>query len=150
MTSSRSTISEIPAPSVLGDFEPGDRVFERERGSFTQFGTVVEVDETSMVVQLSNKRETRVTVDPDEADKDSIRSLSKWKKMPDDALIQVGDIMSTTLPYYVSAPDRREFFTVIEIIPGRKISMRNNDDYKYIVNIQGSLDEYLQYWELEG
>ena len=152
MTASRSTVSEISIPSVLADFEPWDRVYKRELGSTSRFGRVVAVEAEAILVQLKGRSGTRISVSATDGDKDGISSLSKWNKMPDDALIEIGDIMSTTLPYYVSAPGRREFFTVIEIIPGRKISLRNTEDSKYVVHINGShsLDEYMQYWELEG
>jgi hypothetical protein len=152
MTASRSTLNEVHTPSIPEDFDPGDRAYWRGPQSVTRFGTVKEVEADSIWLELTGVRGDVMEATVAGQHDDSIFNLGRWRKMPDDTLIQVGDVMSTSLPYYVSAPDRREYFTVIEIIPGRKISLRNHEDNDYVVNIKRStsLDEYMQYWELEG
>lgn len=149
---SRSSVDEIQLPSILDDFEVGDRIVWRGKNSVVRFGTVVQMEDTFMFVSIVGfgGKPTRIRNTGNEDD--NLFHIKQWKKMPDDKLIKAGDVLSTILPFYLSKPGQREYFTVLEIIPGYRLTLQNNADSNSQIGINGSnsLDEYLQYWELEG
>lgn len=150
---SRSTANEVRVPSILADFEPGDKVYCRYKNFLTHFGGVISVEDDSMMVYIwtlgDEPQKIRGLGVP--VDDEDIFHISRWRKMPDAAELKKGDVLSTTLPYYVLSFGSREYFTVAEVVPGRKVVLHARDNSGRVITLTeiGSLDAYLQYWELE-
>ena len=147
-------LKEMTLCSILEDFEYGDKIFHHEKeGDYTLIGTVTSIEDDYFLAQISGSggNPTEITMTGDSSNP---FHLSQWRKLPNEALIKPGDIMSTIFPGYLSVPSGREHFTVTKIEPGKYVclqSLANEyhslefDDDEY-----GSLDQYLQHWELEG
>lgn len=150
---SRDASNEVQTASVLEDFEEGDKVFFfRKSASSSITGFVTKVEEDGIWVTINRHEREPFKVGNKHLSDDDPAYIGQWRKIPDDTWIEVGDIMSTTLPRYVGVAGTREFFTVLEIIPGQHISLRSHVDPDYIARIDGShsIDEYLKYWDMEG
>lgn len=150
---SRSTANEVPVPSILADFEPGDRIYCRCLNFLTHFGGVISVDDDSMMVYIWSLGDEpqKISGTGSPVDDEDIFHISRWRKMPDASNLKVGDVLSTTLPYYVSSFGEREFFTVSEVVPGSKLVLQEKGNESRFIELSGfgGLDTYLQYWDLE-
>lgn len=150
--STLSATTEVEVPSVLDDFEPGDKVAYARINNSSLIGTVMSVETQVMWVNIggSQRQPLRVGISGPE----NMFNVKRWRKIPDDMLIEVGDTMSTTDRRYMASLNSREFFEVTEIAAGKFIVLRSLEDgdskIKFDDFAYGSLDEYLQYWELEG
>lgn len=148
-------------PSIIEDFEVGDRVFQRRKDSIPGlFGEVVGVADNMMLVMPEGLSGRPKMIEKDCWEEDPYH-ISHWGKMPDDRLIEVGDVMSTMHSEYLSKPGNREFFTVTVIVPSGKIVLESLTGGKHILEFNkqiveqdgyryASLSQYLQHWELEG
>lgn len=158
-TSSASAKTQLP--SIIEDFEVGDRVFQRRDDNIPVFfGEVVGVSEDMMLVMVEGLGRRPKMIEKNCWEEDPYH-ISQWGKMPDDRLLAVGDIMSTTYSDYLSGTNAQEFFTVTEIIPSEKLVLRSLNTrnhvlefHKFTLEYDGSqhssLSQYLQHWELEG
>lgn len=150
---SRSTANEVKVPSILADFEPGDRIFCPCQGAITHFGGVISVEADFMMayVYAFGDEPQKIIATGDPIDDYDVLHISRWKKMPDAAELKIGDVLSTTLPYYVSSFGKREFFVVTEVVPGSKVILceKGNPERQLELSGFGGLDTYLQYWDLE-
>lgn len=150
--SARSSANEIQLPSLLDDFEPRDRICFQGSNNLVRFGSVLDVYDDFMWITVSGFSKKAVRVRNTGNEKDNLFHVSQWRKIPDETLIQKGDILSTTCSRYVSAPEQREYFTVVDIVPGKIIVLIKNDVSGQEVSghSEVSLDSYLKDWELEG
>lgn len=148
--------SEIPSPSILDDFEEGDKVFTQKKkpgDRFTDIGIVVSVESDHMWVSFPNGGSTprRITTT---GYLQSPFHLSHWRKMPNDELIQKGNIISTSFPGYLSVPNGRESFVVTKIIPGEALNLKSLKNPYHTLQFDSSeydsLEQYLQHWQIEG
>lgn len=150
---SRSSLNEKKIDSVLEDFEPGDRVYFRSRGFGVTFGTVTDTSGGMLTIMEEGWPQTVYDVrEFGGGETPDTSYISQWKKMPDVRQIQVGDTLSTTLPYYATGANTRDFFVVIETNGKDYMVLRHTDssEYEVILKGGGNLDEYLQFWDLEG
>lgn len=149
-----SMVKEMPAGSILEDFEIGQKVFLSEKEStYTTIGTVTAVECNKLRINLNGGNGNPAEIDTSEDLGDPLH-FSQWRKLLDDTSVRAGDTLSTVFPGYLSVPNGREYFTVIKIKPGKLLQLQSRvhvyhslefDDDEY-----GSLDQYLQHWELEG
>lgn len=145
---------EIKVPSVLSDFEVGDRVFFNQSNFSTVFGVVTDVTEDILFVLQSGWPQEKFAISKNGTGTD-IRnsSVGQWRKMPDIFQLEVGDVLSTTLPEYLSQPGiSREQFVIREIsqywnrmllrslVSGNKLALEGEMGLAYL----------LQHWEVEG
>lgn len=148
------TIIETQVDSVLDDFEVGDKVhfFRKVSSGSALSGVVKEVEEDCMWVSPLHRGFTLdlIQVGTVWQGEDDIFYVGQWGKIPDENLIKPGDTMSTKHLPWVKAEGVREFFMVLEIVPGRRIILQSNENLDYIAKIDGVLDTYLKYWEMEG
>lgn len=146
-----STITEIQVPSVLADFEAGDKVACARLNNASLIGTVVSVEQDSMWINIasSGPKPMKVT----NTGMENIFHVSRWRKVPDQKLIEPGSIMSTNDRRYMASLNDREFFVVTTMVPWQLIVLRSLEDIDSTIQFDdfayGNLDEYLQYWELE-
>lgn len=143
--------AEIKLGSILEDFEPGDRAFWWQSDFRVLFGEVTQVDEGVMIINLDDGQV--IDAKADDTNVYDPFNIAGWEKLPDESIVEMGDVMSTTHDHYVKTPGKREFFEVIEITRGKRITLRNNADNDHTVTLDGSLaplDRYLKYWKLEG
>lgn len=152
---SRNASDEMKVDSVLEDFEEGDKMhfFYKKSSRLNReiSGIAGLVEDNFMWVYISGIKES-IQVGKVYTEDDDPHYVGQWRKIPDDTLIQVGDIMSTTHVRWTRYANSREFFTVVEIVPGQKIALQSHDDPDFIARIHGShsLDEYLKEWVMEG
>jgi hypothetical protein len=151
MTSPVSTLNEMSVPAILDDFEVGDRVFWWQSDFRVLFGNVTKVDESVIILTLDDGQIIDATggdakiYDP--------FNIAGWAKLVDVSRLKIGDTLSTTHDYYTMEPGKREFFTVIDMVPDRQIFLQNTENHAHTATLDGtvvSLDSYLKYWELEG
>lgn len=149
----QNTAGEIKAPSVIADFEAGDKLaFRYTTPRATDFASVLSVEEDHMMVEIFTiGPEARKITGTDVAAVDDINHVSQWRKMPNEWELSPGDVLSTTSSRYVSTAGKRQFFTIIDIVPGRMVTLQNNENSDHVVTSSGfgDMDLVFQHWELE-
>lgn len=143
---------EVQIESILGDFDEGDRVYFRQTFLPWVFGTVVAVNEDSLSILAGWSDE--ILVIPEHGSGVNIENsyVGQWRKMPDVSQLKTGDVLSTTLPYYLPKAGGRENFEILEISKDRDRMVLYSSSLGREVILEGphNFDEILQFWELEG
>lgn len=145
---------EIDVPSILSDFEVNDRVFFRYRNFSTVFASVTDVTEDTLFVVQTGWPQENFAISVHGSGTD-IRnsSVGQWRKMPDIFHLEVGDVLSTTLPEYLSEPGMgREKFVIREIGEywDSLLLCSVTSHRELVLDGEMGLDYLLQHWEVEG
>lgn len=145
---------EIEVPSILSDFEVNDRVFFRQRNAFSVFGTVTDVTEDTLFIVQTGWPQESFAISKHGVSTD-IRnsSVGQWRKMPDIFHLEVGDVLSTTRPDYITEPGlSREKFVIREIGEywNRLLLRSLVSGSQLVLDGEAGLDYFLQHWEVEG
>lgn len=148
-----STVTEIQVPSVVTDFEPGDKVACAQPEKVSVIGTVVSVADDSITINIAKPGNEPFHLKVLASGSKGMFRISRWRKVPDETLIQPGSILSTNDRRWMATLNEREFFKVTTMVPGQLLVMHSLEDHDFQVKFDdfayGNLDEYLQYWELE-
>lgn len=153
-----TSFGEIALPSVIDDFEVGDRVvWKNIRWSF---GTVHRVEGGSLFVDLDMHVKDFGPLEITEngtGDHPTDSCISQWRVFPNIATLKTGDTLSTTMSMYTNdeTGKTRLNFTVIEVVRGKRILLQDNLYTDYVITLEGdnfsrNLEDAIYDWDLEG